>query len=80
MTAAPIRFALQAWAWVARRAGLYHALMRLGIPLLHRIGRRRGVLRWLPLAAGWTGTRDLPAPQRQTFQQAWKERQKAGRT
>lgn len=79
MTPAPIRYGLQAWAWVAKRAGLYHALMRFGIPLLNRIGRQRGVLRWLPLAGGWTGTRDLPAPQRQTFQQAWKAQQKAGR-
>ena len=25
---------------------------------------------WLPLARGWTDTRDLPAPQGQTFQHA----------
>jgi L-lactate dehydrogenase complex protein LldF len=74
LTPAPIRFALRAWAWVAQRAPLYHRLMRVGIPLLNRLGRRRGVLRWLPLASGWTDTRDLPAPQPQTFQQAWKAR------
>jgi L-lactate dehydrogenase complex protein LldF len=60
---------------VARRAPLYHALMAIGIPLMHRLGRRRGALGWLPLATGWTNTRDLPAPQGQTFQQAWKQRQ-----
>ena len=77
LTPAPIRLALQAWAWGAQRAPLYHALMRIGIPLLNRLGRRRGALRWLPLASGWTDTRDLPAPQRQTFQQAWKARKGA---
>lgn len=79
LTPGSIRLALQAWAWVARRAPLYHALMRFGIPLLHRLGRRRGRLSWLPLAAGWTDTRDLPAPQGGTFQQAWKARQGAQR-
>jgi L-lactate dehydrogenase complex protein LldF len=51
--------------------------MRIGIPVLNRLGRRQGFLRTLPLAGGWTATRDLPAPQRQTFQQAWSERQGA---
>jgi len=74
LTPAPIRAALQGWAWVARRAPLYHALARLGIALLSRLGRRSGGLRWLPLAGGWTATRDLPAPQGSTFQQAWKKR------
>ncbi len=71
LTPVPVRLALQGWAWLARRAGLYHTLMRIGIPVLNRLGRRRGGLRWLPLAAGWTDTRDLPAPQAGTFQQAW---------
>jgi L-lactate dehydrogenase complex protein LldF len=79
LTPAPVRWALRGWAWVARRAPLYHALMRLGIPLLSRLGRRRGALRRLPLAGGWTGTRDLPAPQGGTFQQAWKSRRGAAR-
>ena len=74
-----IRLALEAWAALAKRPGLYHLAMRIGIPLLSRFGRKRGSLRWLPLAAGWTNTRDLPAPQGQTFQQAWKAGPKTGR-
>ena len=31
--------------------------------LLGRLGRRAGRFRRLPLAGGWTGSRDLPAPQ-----------------
>jgi L-lactate dehydrogenase complex protein LldF len=79
LTPAPIRWALLAWALLARHAGLYHAVMRMGVPILHRMGRKRGGLRWLPLASGWTDTRDLPAPQGGTFQQAWKARKGATR-
>jgi L-lactate dehydrogenase complex protein LldF len=74
LTPWPIRTALQAWAWVAKRPALYHGLMRIGIPLLGLLGRKKGVLHRLPLAGGWTDTRDLPAPQGGTFQQAWAAR------
>ncbi len=74
LTPWPIRTALQAWAWVAKRPALYHRLMRIGIPVLSLLGRKQGVLHALPLAGGWTHTRDLPAPQGGTFQQAWKAR------
>jgi L-lactate dehydrogenase complex protein LldF len=77
LTPGIIRFALQSWAALAKRPALYHLAMRIGIPVLNRLGRRQGFLRTLPLAGGWTATRDLPAPQRQTFQQAWSERQGA---
>jgi L-lactate dehydrogenase complex protein LldF len=79
LTPGTTRLALQFWAWLARRPRLYHALARLGIPLLHRLGRSRGALRRLPLAAGWTDSRDLPAPQGGSFQQAWQARQGARR-
>ncbi|MGL6111352.1 MAG: lactate utilization protein LutB domain-containing protein, partial [Rubrivivax sp.] len=77
LTPAPIRWALRAWAALAKRAGLYHFAMRIGISLLSRFGRKRGALGWLPLAGGWTDTRDLPAPQGGTFQQAWRARRGA---
>jgi len=77
LTPAPMRFALKAWAALARRPRLYHLKMRLAIALLSLFGRRRGALRWLPLAGGWTDTRDLPAPQGRTFQQAWSARKGA---
>jgi len=77
LTPAPIRFALKAWAALARRPRLYHLKMRVAIALLSMFGRRRGALRWLPLAGGWTRTRDLPAPQGRTFQQAWRQRKGA---
>jgi len=77
LTPATIRFALKAWALLAKRPRLYHFKMRIGIALLSRFGRHRGALRWLPLAGGWTDSRDLPAPQGRTFQQAWSARRGA---
>jgi L-lactate dehydrogenase complex protein LldF len=79
LTPGTIRFALKAWAALARRPRLYHLKMRFAIGLLSRLGRGRGVLSRVPLAGGWTDTRDLPAPQGGTFQQAWRAR-KGGRS
>ena len=37
-------------------------------------GGKRGRIASLPLAGGWTGERDLPAPQGGTFMAQWKAR------
>jgi L-lactate dehydrogenase complex protein LldF len=65
------RAGLKAWAAVAKRPRLYHALVRVLMPLLGAAGRRRGAFRWLPMAGGWTRHRDLAAPQGRTFQALW---------
>jgi L-lactate dehydrogenase complex protein LldF len=65
------RLGLKAWAAVAKRPRLYHALMRMIMPVLGALGRRWGSFRWLPLARGWTKHRDLAAPQGRTFQALW---------
>lgn len=67
----PVRQGLRGWAWVARRPGLYRLATRIGVGALGLMGRRRGRFTSLPLAAGWTAARDLPAPQGRTFQQMW---------
>ncbi len=67
------RYALKAWAWLARRPRLYHVAMRFAAAGLGAIGRGKGRFRWLPLAGGWTRHRDLAAPQGRTFQQLWVE-------
>jgi L-lactate dehydrogenase complex protein LldF len=61
------RLALRVWAAVARRPTLYRLLTALTTRLLAAFGRRRGALRRLPLASGWTATRDLPVPPGPTF-------------
>jgi L-lactate dehydrogenase complex protein LldF len=61
---------------MAARPALYHALTAAVIPLLHRLGRKRGSFSRLPLAEGWTSQRDFPAPQEKTFMQLYKARMK----
>ena len=65
------RLGLRAWAAVAKRPRLYHGLVRILVPMLGAIGRRRGAFRHLPFARGWTKHRDLAAPQGRTFQALW---------
>ncbi len=68
------RWAVTAWAFLARRPRLYGRLSATGIRVLGWLGRRRGRFRWLPFARGWTASRDLPAPTGETFQSAWRRR------
>jgi L-lactate dehydrogenase complex protein LldF len=35
------------------------------------MGRDDGRIRSLPLAGGWTATRDMPAPSGPTFKERW---------
>jgi L-lactate dehydrogenase complex protein LldF len=73
------RTGLSVWAWVARRPALYHALAALASRALGWAGAGRGRFRALPLAAGWTRVRDMPAPEGRSFHSLWAERQKAPR-
>lgn len=68
------RWALTIWGFLAARPKLYHMLMRLGVGVLGRLGRRRGRFSRLPLAAGWTKARDFPAPQGRSFSDLWRAR------
>ncbi|VVE39386.1 (Fe-S)-binding protein [Pandoraea cepalis] len=68
------RTALAAWAFAARRPRLYAALAGLGARVLHWMGRERGSLSKLPLAAGWSDTREMPAPNGKTFRTMYRER------
>lgn len=68
---AKARWGIDAWAWVATRPALYRMLTGISAALLGSAGRSRGHFRRLPLAAGWTGGRDMPAPQGTTFHAAW---------
>ncbi|MHA1571811.1 MAG: LutB/LldF family L-lactate oxidation iron-sulfur protein [Alphaproteobacteria bacterium] len=75
--ARPFRLGLAVWAYVAQRPALYQAVTGLQMRLLGALGHRRGRFKRLPMAKGWTGYRDLPAPQGKTFQQLWTARRGA---
>ncbi len=66
------RMALAGWAFLALRPKLYQRVTNLGVAVLSRLGGRAGRLGRLPLMQAWTGARNLPAPQGQTFQAAWR--------
>jgi L-lactate dehydrogenase complex protein LldF len=70
------RSGLLLWAWVAQRPRLYHALCEGASRLLGWAGASRGRFRALPLAAGWTAVRDMPAPEGRSFHSLWAERGK----
>jgi L-lactate dehydrogenase complex protein LldF len=67
-----VRIALKAWAFFARRPALYRLGAGMAARVLSLAGRRRGGFRSLPLAHGWTMSRDLPAPEGGTFQAQWR--------
>ena len=74
---ATYRTGLGVWAFLARRPRLYQFATGIAMRVLGNLGHRRGRFRALPLAGGWTKYRDLPAPAGKTFQEQWKEKQRA---
>jgi len=72
------RYGLSLWAWVAQRPRLYRLMTGMAMRTLGRFGRRAGAFARLPLAGGWTGTRDMPAPEGATFMAQWKRHRRAG--
>ena len=59
----------------SRRPALYRLATSLAMGVLGLLGR----FRRLPLAGGWTATRDLPAPASETFMAAWAKRRAESR-
>jgi L-lactate dehydrogenase complex protein LldF len=76
LSPASTRSGLAVWAFLAQRPELYHRLAEIAARLLGAFGKGRGRFRALPLAGGWTGVRDMPAPQGRSFHSLWAERQR----
>ncbi|WP_342643055.1 LutB/LldF family L-lactate oxidation iron-sulfur protein [Rhodoligotrophos ferricapiens] len=76
LTPATYRTGLGLWAWAAKRPGVYRPMASLAARTLRFLSGKRGRLRRLPLASGWTRYRDFPAPEGKTFQELWKERRR----
>jgi len=67
------RAALWLWGWVAQRPALYGLGTAIAARALKWWGGSEGLIHRLPLASGWTGGRDFPAPQGRTFREICKE-------
>jgi L-lactate dehydrogenase complex protein LldF len=80
LTPRAARWGLGIWAYFARRPRLYHAVTALAGPALRALAGRRGRIRRLPLAGGWTDHRDFPAPEGRTFHQIWAQRETGRQT
>ncbi len=69
------KLSLKLFTALAGQPRLYRVLTNIGTTLLGIAGKSRGYFRRLPMLGGWTGQRDLPAPESRTFQQRWQARQ-----
>jgi L-lactate dehydrogenase complex protein LldF len=65
------RAGLAVWGFLALHPDAYALFTRLAVRVLERMGGRRRAIARLPLAAGWTNTRDLPAPVGRTFRELY---------
>ncbi|MGC9270351.1 lactate utilization protein B [Acidiphilium sp.] len=67
LTPATTRYGIGLWGFFARRPTLYRAVTRITARAMGFAGRRRGRFGWLPFAGAWTASRDMPAPEGETF-------------
>ncbi|MEH6568774.1 MAG: lactate utilization protein B [Halioglobus sp.] len=70
------RLGIKWHAWLCAHPEIYHWLSNALITILSRIGRKKGSFQKLPMAGGWTGTRDFPAPQSSTFMRQYQTLQR----
>jgi L-lactate dehydrogenase complex protein LldF len=68
------RLGLKVHAWLCSQPRLYQRITGFIIPILNLVSGKRGSFRRLPMAGGWTHTRDFPAPERKTFMQQYRNR------
>ncbi len=67
------KWGLRVWAALATRPALYRLATAASNVALRGMARGRGKITTVPLAAGWTGSRDLPQPEPGTFMQQYKK-------
>lgn len=76
MTTSKAKWSLKLWAMLATRPALYHAGTGLANIALRVLARGRGKISAVPLAGGWTRTRDLPQPEAGTFMQQYRKQKR----
>ena len=65
---------LALWAWLAQHPAAYRLATGVAMRALRLLAGGRGRITSAPLAGGWTGGRDLPAPEGASFQAQWSAR------
>jgi L-lactate dehydrogenase complex protein LldF len=68
------RLGLTLWAFVAKRPALYRAATTIGVRFLRMLGGSKKSISRLPLGAGWTDYREMPAPSGKTFRELYRQR------
>jgi L-lactate dehydrogenase complex protein LldF len=63
------------WAYAAKRPSLYAFGSKVAVRVLRWMGGSDRRIRSLPVGAGWTRSRDFPAPSGRTFREMYRERQ-----
>lgn len=66
------RLAIQAWAFAAKRPWLYRKGTGMAVKAMRLFRGKGGRIKSLPLASGWTGSRDMTVPESSTFMAQWK--------
>jgi L-lactate dehydrogenase complex protein LldF len=64
------------WAYAAKRPSLYAFGSAVAVRALKWMGGDAKRIRKLPVGAGWTASRDFPAPSGRTFRELYRERQR----
>ena len=73
LTPPKARIGLALWAFMAKRPRLYRLATGIAIRVLAMLGKRDGGFTRMPLAGGWTMSRELPAPQGAPFMSRWRK-------
>jgi L-lactate dehydrogenase complex protein LldF len=73
-----VRWGIGGWAFFAKRPMLYRWLSRSSNLFLRLMAGKKGRIKKLPLAGGWTDWRDMPAPNGKTFMDQYQAQQKKG--
>ncbi len=71
------RFGIRLHSWLARHPTLYRQITRIAVRVMHRLGRDRGFIRYLPLAGGWLQARELPSPEGDSFLASYRKEHKS---
>ena len=66
------------WAYAAMRPSLYAFGSKVAVRVLRWMGGDAKRIRSLPVGAGWTVSRDFPAPSGRTFREMYRERRPSG--